>query len=329
MYIKSLMVHNFKSIDTVQIDFNPMTMIIGANATGKSNIINVFRFIEDIMTDGIENAIALQGGIQYIANANLSRGEPIEIQFTIDLKDEGWIRHIQRQKYALEVEEIVCRFVIHPNKRGMGYNIAYDYIKMIYDCNSYDSSASKDERYAPLGIEYSTEFERKNRNSSVKIIPNISNSEQVDDELKRCLHEDSAGRYFSFVASEDKSELMLYRLSLLLPPYFSENTFIRIFDLDPKELKKPSSMVSTKILDENGAKSTRHSPACSHNFPKAGDARFQGRSRLFCLLGKFPYLDESRRILMAVSSKTSSKTRFYYTATRRISSAAVQPSIWA
>ena len=94
MYIKSLMVHNFKSIDTVQIDFNPMTMIIGANATGKSNIINVFRFIEDIMTDGVENAIALQGGIQYIANANLSRGEPIEIQFTIDLKDEGWIRHI-------------------------------------------------------------------------------------------------------------------------------------------------------------------------------------------------------------------------------------------
>ena len=76
-------------------------------------------------------------------------------------------------------------------------------------------------------------------------------------------------------------------------------------------------------------KSTRHFPACSHNFPKTGDARFQGRSRLFCLLGKFPYLDESRRILMAVSSKTSSKTRFYYTATRRISSAAVQPSIWA
>ena len=65
-------------------------------------------------------------------------------------------------------------------------------------------------------------------------------------------------------------------------------------------------------------KSTRHFPACSHNFPKAGDARFQGRSRLFCLLGKFPYLDESRRILMAVSSKTSSKTRF--TTQRRVAS---------
>ena len=77
------------------------------------------------------------------------------------------------------------------------------------------------------------------------------------------------------------------------------------------------------------SKSTRYFPTCSHNFPKAGEARFQGRSRLFRLLGKFPYLGESRRILMAVSSKTSSKTRFYYAATRRISSAAVQPSIWA
>ena len=76
-------------------------------------------------------------------------------------------------------------------------------------------------------------------------------------------------------------------------------------------------------------KSTRYFPTCSHNFPKAGEARFQGRSRLFRLLGKFPYLGESWRILMAVSSKTSSKTRFYYAATRRISSAAVQPSIWA
>ena len=36
MYIKQLKIHNFKSIDTVQIDFNPLTMIVGANASGKS-----------------------------------------------------------------------------------------------------------------------------------------------------------------------------------------------------------------------------------------------------------------------------------------------------
>lgn len=91
----------------------------------------------------------------------------------------------------------------------------------------------------------------------------------------------------------------------------------------------PAAAGTLRPLGQIFIKSTRHFPACSHNFPKAGEARFQGLSRLFRLLGKFPYLGESRRILMAVSSKTSSKTRFYYAATRRISSAAVQPSIWA
>lgn len=94
---------------------------------------------------------------------------------------------------------------------------------------------------------------------------------------------------------------------------------------EAERIKEEAEKLDVSISD----KSTRHFPTCSHNFPKAGEARFQGRSRLFRLLGKFPYLGESRRILMAVSSKTSSKTRFYYAATRRISSAAVQPSIWA
>lgn len=100
-----------------------------------------------------------------------------------------------------------------------------------------------------------------------------------------------------------------------------------IHEDDSNALKKKFHLLSDD--EKISVKSTRYFPTCSHNFPKAGEARFQGRSRLFRLLGKFPYLGESRRILMAVSSKTSSKTRFYYAATRRISSAAVQPSIWA
>jgi predicted ATPase len=55
------------------------------------------------------------------------------------------------------------------------------------------------------------------------------------------------------MVNEDKKELMLYRLAILFPPFFSENTFIRIFDFDPKELKKASSMASVSMLSENGA----------------------------------------------------------------------------
>lgn len=253
MYIKNISINNFKSIENENINFEPLTMLVGANASGKSNIINIFRFIENIITDGIDNAIALQGGIQYIANANLPKGEKIEIAFTIDVRNETWMRHLQNRKFALEVQEIDYKFIIQPNIRGTGYHIAYDYVKISYDCYSIDSSASKDEKYKPLNIQYTTVFERKNQKSTIKLNHQFVPKENVESELENELIRDNACTYFAFIANEDKTELMLYRLSMLLPPYFSESTFIRIFDFDPKELKKASSMASTKILEENGA----------------------------------------------------------------------------
>ena len=79
MLIKYLSVHNFKSLKEENIEFSPLTMLVGANASGKSNLINIFRFISNIATEGIDNAIALQGGIPYLSNVSLSKGEPIRI----------------------------------------------------------------------------------------------------------------------------------------------------------------------------------------------------------------------------------------------------------
>lgn len=253
MYIKDISIKNFKSIENVNIEFMPLTMLVGANASGKSNLINVFRFIENIITEGVDNAIALQGGIQYITNANLQKGEKIEISFTIDLKNETWIRHLENRKYALEVQEIDYKFILQPNKRGGGYHIFYDYIQVKYECFLFDVN-NKDEKYKSINTKYTTTFERKSNQSAVKITAQIdSENEVVDNELINQFKKDNSSKYFAYITNEDKNELMLYRLSLLLPPSFSESSFIRIFDFDPKELKKSSAMASTKILDENGS----------------------------------------------------------------------------
>ncbi len=253
MYIKKIYISNFKSIDKANIELEPLTMFVGANASGKSNIINVLRFIENIMTGGIENAVALQGGIQYISNANLPKGEKIEVAFTIDVRNESWMRHLQNRKFALQVQEIEYRFVIQPNKRGSGYHIDYDYMKMHYACFSFDPSANKNEKYQSLSTQYVSTFERRNQLATIKTDNQFIPVDNISKELENELKADNAGSFFAFIAREDKTELMLYRLSMLLPPYFSDVTFIRIFDFDPKELKKSSSMASTQILDENGS----------------------------------------------------------------------------
>ena len=253
MFISKLKIKNFKSIAAAEIDFGPLTMLVGANASGKSNLINVFRFLSNIATDGIDNAIALQGGIPYLANASLPKGTPIEIAFTLDLSNEGWVRSPGDKSTGMEVKRIDYQFVIQPNLKGGGYHIATDNLTLIFDCLNVDLAAKRENRYTPMGIQYSLVAEKKSAKASIQLSHILSPSNETTQKIQEIAENDITPRVFARLCNEDKKELMLYRISMLLPAHFSESTFIRIFDFDPKELKKSSSMASMKILEENGS----------------------------------------------------------------------------
>lgn len=252
MFISKLKIKNFKSIKDAEIEFAQLTMLVGANASGKSNLVNVFRFISNIATDGIDNAIALQGGIPYLANASLPKGTPIEIGFTLDLSNEGWLRSTERP-LALEIKKIDYNFVIQPNLKGGGYHIISDSVILTFDYLKYDLAAKKEDRYISTGIQYSLVAERKSAKSAIQLKHIFTPSIESDEKINEVVNKDITPKVFARLCSEDKKELMLYRISILLPAHFSESTFIRIFDFDPKELKKSSSMASMKILEENGS----------------------------------------------------------------------------
>lgn len=250
MFISKLKIRNFKSIASADIDFEPLTMLVGANASGKSNLINVFRFISNIATDGIDNAIALQGGIPYLANTSLPKGTPIEIAFTLDLSKERWIRSPGTREVGMKIKRIDYHFIIQPNLKGGGYHIAVDDLSVTFDCLNVDLAAKKDKRYTPMNIEYSLVVEKKSAKSLIQLNHIL---EPENESIQKIVAKDVTPRAFVRICNEDKKELMLYRISMLLPAHFSEDSFIRIFDFDPKELKKSSSMASIKILEENGS----------------------------------------------------------------------------
>lgn len=253
MLLTGLKIKNFKSIASADIDFEPLTMLVGANASGKSNLINVFRFISNITTEGIDNAVALQGGIPYLANASLPKGTPIEISFTLDLSNEGWVRSTGKKTVALEIQKIDYHFTLQPNLRGGGYHIISDDMSLTFDCLHVDLTARRDQRYTSLNAKYLLSAERKTAKASIQLKHIFTPPDVIDDETRRTIECDIIPQVFARLCNEDKKELMLYRISMLLPSLFSESTFIRIFDFDPRELKKSSSMASTKILEENGS----------------------------------------------------------------------------
>jgi predicted ATPase len=122
-----------------------------------------------------------------------------------------------------------------------------------YNCLKINPAAKKEDRYIELNEKLSCLFERKNRGASVQSQFNFSDSSSFDEETKRRIKRDTASRVFCLLANEDTKELMLNRISILLTPLFSEDSFIRIFDFDPRELKKSSSMASIRRLNEDGS----------------------------------------------------------------------------
>src|SRR5208282_5884866 len=59
--------HNFKSLKDVTLELGPRNVLVGANMAGKSNVIDLFRFIYDM-------TFPLQPGTMALSNAVFSRG---------------------------------------------------------------------------------------------------------------------------------------------------------------------------------------------------------------------------------------------------------------
>ena len=57
---------NFRSIESTQLELAPLTVLVGPNASGKSNLLDVLGFLGDAARHGLERALTKRGGIDSI-----------------------------------------------------------------------------------------------------------------------------------------------------------------------------------------------------------------------------------------------------------------------
>ena len=84
MGIRRIQVENFKSYRNLDVTLGRLNVLIGANASGKSNFVEIFRFLHDIATYGLNDAISLQGGAQYLLNVHSERERRLSVAITAD-----------------------------------------------------------------------------------------------------------------------------------------------------------------------------------------------------------------------------------------------------
>ena len=63
---------NFRSIEYAELELGPLTVLVGPNASGKSNLLDLLCFLGDTAREGLETAISRRGGIESIGRRSPS-----------------------------------------------------------------------------------------------------------------------------------------------------------------------------------------------------------------------------------------------------------------
>ena len=92
MGLKRVRAKNFKSYRDLDVTLGPLNILIGANASGKSNFVEIFRFLHDIDIYGLDDAIALRGGAQYLLSAQAEGTGRLSISISADVRNLSTFR---------------------------------------------------------------------------------------------------------------------------------------------------------------------------------------------------------------------------------------------
>lgn len=82
--LQTLTVSNYRSLGkNVRIDFGELTVFVGTNGSGKSNVMDALRFVADALSMGLSGAITTRQGIGSVRR--WSGGHPYNVAFRLDL----------------------------------------------------------------------------------------------------------------------------------------------------------------------------------------------------------------------------------------------------
>jgi predicted ATPase len=87
MHFTRLRLQNWKNFKNVDVPLERRVFAIGPNASGKSNLLDVFRFLHDLVVEGggLARAVEIRGGASRVRS--LHARSPSEVQIAVDLAD--------------------------------------------------------------------------------------------------------------------------------------------------------------------------------------------------------------------------------------------------
>jgi len=241
MAIKKIRVTNFKSFKKLEVELGKFDVLIGANASGKSNFIQIFQFLRDIIESGLENAISMQGGVEYLRNINIGPSENFSVEVVSDQKFTYGIR-TKKGLIGVKIYGVIYGFAMKFKKRGLGFEIVKD--KLTQKCKfvRLERQKEKVKEKEKLG-EGEIIFSR----ADSKIEINLNKPAEV------LIKEDDMIPPFLREGKLPPNTLLFETPFFSLPPLREVFSDISIYDFDPKLPKKAIPITGKAELEEDGS----------------------------------------------------------------------------
>lgn len=239
MFVENIKVKNFKSFKDVDVSLNNFNVLIGANASGKSNFTEIFNFLKHLATSGLDDAISLQGGLEYLQNFNMDSDQ--NLVFKITLRGTA--------KYPIELFEDVS-----PQHK---FNVA----KAIYHfeikfTKQMEFKIIKDNLVLDLVYAPDTPKRSKKQSTSRVSITNENNMLKLDADLPKDVKiSDDFTRYV--LTKKLRPNSLLIENTILTRIVLDGITDIffntEVYDFDPKLAKRAIPIKETVKLKNDGS----------------------------------------------------------------------------
>lgn len=222
--ITRIRVKNYRSIRNLDMELGPLTVLVGPNASGKSNILDALRFIRDAVSRGVDFAISQRDGMDSIRHQHRpGRGRRRDVELGVSATFSG---------VALDYN-----FVLAGNADG-GYRL-----KREYGSYKLDTKSGR--------VEFRI-------NEGRVMTPSIPSDLELEDLGTEDLSFFAVSRYFPTTgfsgkkanksknprsASQVRSRLILTRYELLN---------IGFYHGFPNVIREPQKQLTAERLDEHG-----------------------------------------------------------------------------
>lgn len=91
MRFRRLRLRNWRNFVDIDVELQRRAFLVGANASGKSNLLDVFRFLRDVASSGgFEEAVRSRGGVSSIRSLAARRDPSVEIRVAVGDDEDEW-----------------------------------------------------------------------------------------------------------------------------------------------------------------------------------------------------------------------------------------------